>query len=172
VEKRLETLLIDGPTLHRFSAIKHFATEYSNDELLSFLQQNAQLLQGYWVPKSRLLYPKGGPESLARNYVLVLFNKRLKVIPADVTIKKGELDTRVKHFLMQFAFETKDLKGVSYWKFKEVPDESFIKEFPNVVKQQEEIFKILDKEVSSEVEKHKPSKSVVRKGGVKNALVR
>ncbi|MCI28875.1 DNA-directed RNA polymerase III subunit RPC5, partial [Trifolium medium] len=89
VEKRLETLLIDGPTLHRFSAIKHFAPEYSNDELLSFLQQHAQLLQGYWVPKSRLLYPKGGPESLARNYVLVLFNKRLKVMSADVLIKKG-----------------------------------------------------------------------------------
>ncbi|CAJ2646916.1 unnamed protein product [Trifolium pratense] len=172
VEKRLETLLIDGPTLHRFSAIKHFAPEYSNDELLSFLQQHAQLLQGYWVPKSRLLSPKGGPDSLARNYVLVLFNKRLKVMSADVLIKKGELANRVKNFLMQFALETKDLKGVSYWKFKELPDVSFIKKFPNVVKQQEEIFKILDKEVSSEVEKYKSSKSVVRKSGVKNAHVR
>jgi len=51
-----------------------------------------------------------------------------------------------------------DLKHVWYWKFKELSDESFIKEFPNVVKQQEEIFKILDEEVKKvvhDIGKHK-----------------
>ncbi|GAU15774.1 hypothetical protein TSUD_235900 [Trifolium subterraneum] len=58
-------------------------------------QQHAQLLHGYWVPKSSLLSPKGGAELLARNYVLVLFNKRLKVMSANVTIKKGEIGNRM-----------------------------------------------------------------------------
>jgi DNA-directed RNA polymerase III subunit RPC5 len=103
------------------------------------------------------LYPNGGVESLARSYVLVLFHKSLKVRFADVRIWSD----RVKHFLKQFALEQVDLKRVKYWKFKELSDESFIKEFPNVVIQQEEIFKILEEEVTKvvyDIGKHKPSK--------------
>lgn len=67
----------------------------------------------------------------------------------------------MKHFLKQFALEQVDLKRVWYWKLKELSDESFIKEFPNVVIQQEEIFKILHEEVTKvvyDIGKHKPSK--------------
>ncbi|KAK2426693.1 DNA-directed RNA polymerase III subunit RPC5 [Trifolium repens] len=176
VEKRLETLLIEGPPLHRFSAIKHFAPEYSDDELLSFLQNHALLLRGYWVPKGKLLYPKGGIELLARNFVLVSFNKSLRVQSGDLR-KLGELANRVKYFLMQFALEKLDLQQREmYWKFKELPDESFIKDFPIVVKQQEEIFKILEREVSGYVSvgkhKQKSIKSDVTNSGVNSALVR
>jgi DNA-directed RNA polymerase-3 subunit RPC5 len=134
------------------------------------------LLRGYWVPKGKLLYPKGGIELLARNFVLVSFNKSLRVQSGDLR-KLGELANRVKYFLMQFALEKLDLQQREmYWKFKELPDESFIKDFPIVVKQQEEIFKILEREVSGYVSvgkhKQKSIKSDVTNSGVNSALVR
>ncbi|KAI5438994.1 uncharacterized protein LOC127120272 [Lathyrus oleraceus] len=177
VEKRLETLLIEGPPLHRFSAIKHFAPECSDDELLSFLQQHAQLLRGYWIPKGRLLYPNGGLELLARNYVIVMFHKSLKYMNDDLR-RLGRLANLVRTALTQFASEKFDLKDkVSYWKFKELPNESFIKEFPNIVKQQEEVCKILEQEVSAVVDsggKHRSNRSAVTNSGVtaNSALVR
>ncbi|XP_045818366.1 DNA-directed RNA polymerase III subunit RPC5-like [Trifolium pratense] len=178
VEKRLQTFLIQGLPLHRFSAIKHFAPEYSDDELLSFLQNHALLLRGYWVPKGKLLYPEGGIELLARNFVLVSFNKSLRVQSGELRKLGGELANRVKYFLMQFALEKLDLKEREmYWKFKELPDESFIKDFPIVVKQQEEIYKILEREVSGFVsvagkQKQKSIKNAVTTSGVNSALVR
>ncbi|MCI01350.1 DNA-directed RNA polymerase III subunit RPC5, partial [Trifolium medium] len=167
-----------GPPLHRFSAIKHFAPEYSDDELLSFLQNHALLLRGYWVPKGKLLYPEGGIELLARNFVLVSFNKSLRVQSGELRKLGGELSNRVKYFLVQFALEKLDLKEREmYWKFKELPDDSFIKDFPIVVKQQEEIFKILEREVSAYVsvagkQKQKSIKNAVTNSGVNSALVR
>lgn len=176
VEKRLQTLLIEGPPLHRFSAIKHFAPECSDDELLSVLQKQAQLLRGYWVPKSSLLYPTGGIESLARNYILVRFHKSLTVRSDELRrLGGGELGNRMKHFVMQFALEKFDLKSKeNYWKFKELPDESFIKEFPIVVKSQEEIFKILENEVNSIIGTlggKRKLKSAITNSGVNNAFV-
>ncbi|XP_058777878.1 uncharacterized protein LOC131652118 [Vicia villosa] len=169
VEKRLETLLIEGAPLHRFSAIKHFAPEYSDDELLSFLQQHAQLLRGYWIPRGKLLYPNGGLELLARNYVIVMFHKSLKYLADDLR-RLGKLANLVKSFLMQFASEKFDLKDkVMYWKFKELPNESFIKEFPSIVKQQDEVFKLLEQEVSAVVDnagKHRSNKVAVTNSGV------
>ena len=87
----------------------------------------------------------------------------------------GELGNRMKQFVMQFALEKFDLKSKeNYWKFKELPDESFIKEFPIVVKKQEEIFKILENEVNGFIGTlggKKKLKSAITNSGVNNALV-
>lgn len=112
---------------------------------------------------------------MARNYALVMLSKSLKVLSSDLKLKKA-LGDHVKNFLNQFALEKIDLKDkVSYWKFTETPDESFKKKFPNVVKQQEEIFKILDQELSSvlsNVGKPRESESAVTNSGVNSDLVR
>lgn len=90
----------------------------------------------------------------------------------------GRLANLVRTALTQFASEKFDLKDkVSYWKFKELPNESFIKEFPNIVKQQEEVCKILEQEVSAVVDsggKHRSNRSAVTNSGVtaNSALVR
>ncbi|KAK7381298.1 hypothetical protein VNO78_33880 [Psophocarpus tetragonolobus] len=169
VEERLKKMLESRP-LQRFSVIKHFAPEYSEKELLEFLQQHAILVWGLWTAKSSLLYPDGGVETLARDYALLLFSKNLKVQSSDVNVK-GELGTRVKNCLKIFGSEKSDDTSDPYWKFRELPDESFKKLYPNIVEKQEELFKGLEKQLSgfaSNVAKRKIGKNVVANQGVVN----
>ncbi|KAK8471818.1 hypothetical protein PHAVU_002G040400 [Phaseolus vulgaris] len=174
VEERLKKMLETYPP-QRFSAIKHFAPEYSEEELLKFLQQHALLLWGLWTAKSSLLYPNGGAASLARDYVLLMFSKNLKVQSSDLNVR-GELATHVKDFLKQFGLETANLDKSAgepkpYWKFKELPDESFKKLYPDIVEKQEKLFKGLEQHLPglvSNVGKRKIGKSAVATQGVNN----
>ncbi|OIV91534.1 hypothetical protein TanjilG_08946 [Lupinus angustifolius] len=167
-EVRLTELLTKGRPLHRFSAIKHYAPEYSEEELLEFLQKHATLLWGLWTAKSALLYPQGGVETLARDFVLVLFSKKLTVHSSDVSVGGG-LGKHIKNFLKIFGSERSDpLKSGAqptiYWKFSEVPDESFKKHHPNIVEKQEEVLKCLEQQVSdvaSNVGKRKIGRNIV-----------
>ncbi|XP_054823065.1 uncharacterized protein LOC129321352 [Prosopis cineraria] len=136
-EERLKKLLVEGSSLHRFSAVKHFAPEYSEGELLEFLQQHALLVQGLWAPKGALLYPQGGVENLARDYALILFSRNLKVQLSQLNIRP-ELSKHIKNFLNIFGEERienwkSSVQPIVYWKFREQPDESFIKRHPHIV---------------------------------------
>ncbi|TKY70366.1 DNA-directed RNA polymerase III subunit RPC5 [Spatholobus suberectus] len=178
VEERLKKMLESRP-LHRFSAIKHFALEYSEEELLGFLQQHAILVWGLWTAKSSLLYPHGGMETLARDYALLLFSKNLRVQSSDVNVR-GELGTHVKNCLKIFGLERYDLikstgQSIPHWKFREHPDESFKKNYPNIVEKQEELFKGLEQQLSgfaSNVGKRKIGKNAVTNQDVNNELVK
>ncbi|RDX67231.1 DNA-directed RNA polymerase III subunit RPC5, partial [Mucuna pruriens] len=178
VEERLKKMLESRP-FHRFSAIKHFAPEYSEEKLLGFLQQHAILVWGLWTAKSSLLYPQGGMETLARDYALLLFSKNLKVQSSDVNVR-GELGTHVKNCLKIFGVERYDLikstgQSIPHWKFRELPDESFKKLYPNIVEKQEELFKSLEQQLSgfaSNVGKRKIGKNVVANQGMNNELVK
>ncbi|XP_027331746.1 DNA-directed RNA polymerase III subunit RPC5 isoform X2 [Abrus precatorius] len=179
VEERLKKLLIEGRPLHRFSAIKHYAPEYSEDQLLGFLQQHAILVRGLWTAKSALLYPQGGVETLARDYALLLFSKNLKVQLSDVNVR-GELGNYVRNFLKIFGLERFDInkstgQSIPNWKFRELPDESFKKLHPNIVEKQEEVFKGLDRQLSSfasNVGKRKLGKNAVANPSMNNELVK
>ncbi|KAE9591891.1 hypothetical protein Lal_00038694 [Lupinus albus] len=169
LEVRLKELLTKGRPLHRFSAIKHFAPEYSEEELLEYLQKHATLLWGLWTPKSAFLYPQGGVETLARDFVLVLFSKKLTVYSSDVSVGGG-LGKHIKNFLKIFGSEREDpLKSGAqptlYWKFSEPPDEPFKKLHPDIVEKQEEVLKGLEQQVSevvaSNVGKRKIGRNVV-----------
>ncbi|CAJ1926461.1 unnamed protein product [Sphenostylis stenocarpa] len=172
VEERLKKMLEKYPP-QRFSALKHFAPEYSEEELLQFLQQHAILLWGLWTAKSSLLFPNGGAESLARDYVLLLFSKNLKVHSSDFNVR-GELTTHVKDFLKLFGLETSDIDKSAgqpnpYWKFKQHPDESFKKLYPDIVEKQENLFKSLEQHlpgIVSNVGKRKLGKRAVANQGV------
>lgn len=178
VEERLKKMLESRP-LHSFSFIKHFAPEYSEEELLEFLQLHAVLLWGLWTAKSSLLYPNGGLETLARDYALLLFSKNLKVQSSDVNVK-GDLGNHVKNCLKIFGSESYDKDKSSghsfpYWKFREHPDNSFKKLYPNIVEKQEELFKGLEQQLSafaSNVGKRKISKNAVTNQGVTNEVVK
>ena len=129
---------------------------------------------GLWTAKSSLLYPDGGVETLARDYSLLLFSKSLKVQFSDVSIRGGELVNRVRNCLKIFGVERNDLdkstgKPNPYWKFRELPDESFKKLYPDIVEKQEELFKGLEKQLSgfsSNVGKRKIGKNAVANQGV------
>ncbi|XP_027914314.1 DNA-directed RNA polymerase III subunit RPC5 [Vigna unguiculata] len=178
VEERLKKML-ETYSPQRFSAIKHFAPEYSEEEILKFLQQHALLLWGLWTAKSSLLYPNGGAESLARDYVLLMFSKNLKVQSSDLNVR-GELTTHVKEFLKQFGLETANLDKSAgepkpYWKFKERPDESFKKLYPDIVEKQERLFKGLEQHLPglvSNAGKRKIGKSAVANQGVNNEALK
>ncbi|KAK7309282.1 hypothetical protein RJT34_05867 [Clitoria ternatea] len=179
VEERLKKMLIEGRPLHRFSAIKHFAPEYSEEELLGFLQQHAILVWGLWTAKSALLYPQGGLEIMPRDYALLLFSQNLKVQLSHVNVR-GELGNYVKNFLKTFGLERHDKDKstgqlIPYWKFREVPDESFKKLYPNIVEKQEKLFKELEKQLpsfASSAGNRKLGKSAGGNRGVNNELIK
>ncbi|KAI4327574.1 hypothetical protein L6164_020016 [Bauhinia variegata] len=171
VEERLKKLLIEGPPLHCFSATKHFAPEYSEEELLQFLQKHAILVQGLWAPKSALLSPRGGVENLARDQVLLLFSKNLKVQASQVNFK-GILGTHIKQFLNTFGEQrSEDWKStpqpVVYWKLREKPDVSFMKLYPNIVAKQQEALEAMEQNVLCHV--GHPNK---REAGKNNAVAK
>lgn len=134
---------------------------------------------GLWTAKSSLLYPNGGVESLARDYVLLMFSKNLKVQSSDMNVR-GELTAHVKEFLKHFGLETANLDKSAgepkpYWKFKERPDESFKKLYPDIVEKQERLFKGLEQHLPglvSNAGKRKIGKSAVANQGVNNEALK
>ncbi|KAI9128546.1 hypothetical protein K1719_000029 [Acacia pycnantha] len=171
-EERLKKLLVEGSSLHRFSAIKHFAPEYSEGQLLEFLQQHALLVQGLWAPKGALLSLQGGVENLARDYAMLLFSKNLKVQLSRLNLRP-ELSKHIKNFLNVFGEERienwkSSVQPIVYYKFREHPDESFIKLYPNIVAKYKSIFESMEEQIYGavyKVGKGEPSKNGVPKLG-------
>ncbi|KAG5069798.1 hypothetical protein JHK85_002175 [Glycine max] len=69
------------PKTHRNCTL--LQNEYSEEELLGFLQQDAILVWGLWTAKSSLLYPHDGVETLS-----ILFSKSLQVHSSDVNVRE------------------------------------------------------------------------------------
>ncbi|KAI9089322.1 hypothetical protein K1719_029601 [Acacia pycnantha] len=167
-EERLKKLLLEGSSLHRFSAIKHFAREYPEEVLLEFLQQHALLVQGLWTPKGALLNPEGGVENLARDYALLLFSRNLKVQLPQSNLRP-ELSKHIINFLNVFG-ERKienwksSVQPIVYWKFREQPDESFIELYPSIAAKYKDTFKVIEERTSGAV--YKVGKGEPRKNAV------
>ncbi|KAK7308976.1 hypothetical protein RJT34_05351 [Clitoria ternatea] len=179
VEERLKKMLIEGRPLHRFSAIRHFAPEFSEEELLGFLQQHAILVWGLWTAKSALLFPQGGLEVMPRDIALLLFSKNLKVQLSHVNVRR-ELGNHVINFLRIFGLERRDKDKstgqlIPHWKFRELPDESFKKLYPNIVEKQEKLFEELENQLpgfASKAGNRKLSKNAGGNRSVNNELVK
>lgn len=133
LEERIKKLLCEGPPVQRFSYLKHFAPDCSDEECLEALQKYALLVQGLWAPKSPLLIPNDGQSSLARDYLLLLFSKSLMIREEDIPTN---LKRTVKVFLDAFAVE----RSSSKFRFKEPADASFIKCYPGIVDAQNEVW--------------------------------
>ncbi|WRX08584.1 DNA-directed RNA polymerase III subunit Rpc5 - like 1 [Theobroma cacao] len=138
LEERLKKLLSEGPPFHRFSALKHFAPDASIEDIFEVLQKHALLVQGLWVPKSSLLFPEDPYKSLARDYVLLLFSKNPIISLAQVHALSPSRKEEVKGFLKILAIERPSFKD---WKLKENADEGFKKLYPDIVKNQEQIWR-------------------------------
>ncbi|KAM7478041.1 hypothetical protein LguiA_026254 [Lonicera macranthoides] len=134
LEDRYRTWLLEGPPIHRFNALKHLAPNDSDEDVLLVLKDLAHVIQGLWVPQSRLLYRDDqGSVKLARDYVLLLFSKNPIISSAQLP-QKPELLKHMKEVLNVLAVERPTLGD---WKFKEPRDVSFIKLHPDIVKQHE-----------------------------------
>ncbi|KAJ0097582.1 hypothetical protein Patl1_28895 [Pistacia atlantica] len=139
----VKSCFLEGPPAHRFSALKHFAPDDSVEDLLGVLQKHAQLVQGLWVPRSLLLFDDKAT-CLARDYVLLLFSKNLAV-KSEQLLVEAKLKDHIKRIVNVFAVERPSFKD---WKFKEHRDVSFIKEYPNIVKKQEQIWAAAEEQVT------------------------
>lgn len=139
-------LLEQGSSLHRFDTLKYLAPDNSIEEVLAVLQELALLVQGLWVPRNSLVYGEDkGVKVLARNYVLVLFNKDV-IIKYDQIPKNNTLAKAMKDVLRGLATERPTLED---WKLKELPDLNFIKLYADVVKRQHDEWEKAEKDIKS-----------------------
>ncbi|KAL2326297.1 hypothetical protein Fmac_025355 [Flemingia macrophylla] len=121
----------------------------------------------------------GGVEALARDYALLLFSQNLKVWSSDVNVR-GELGTHVKNFLKIFGLERYDLRKSPDNQFltgssRELRDDSFKKNYPNIVEKQEELFRGFEEQLSgftSNDRKRKIGKNVVANQNMNNEFVK
>ncbi|KAK4393648.1 hypothetical protein Sango_1835600 [Sesamum angolense] len=145
LKERFRTWLLEGLRVHRFDALKYLAPDESVEEILGVIQEHARLVQGLWVPKSSLVYGTDqGVEVLARDYVLLLFSKNV-IINNSQLPQRPQLSKAMKEVLNVLAVER---PAFNDWKLKELPDISFIKRNPSIVKKQEEEWECLEKKIN------------------------
>ncbi|KAL0378106.1 UNVERIFIED_CONTAM: DNA-directed RNA polymerase III subunit RPC5 [Sesamum radiatum] len=145
LKERFRTWLLEGPRVHRFDALKYLAPDESVEEILGVIQEHARLVQGLWVPKSSLVYGTDqGVEVLARDYVLLLFSKNVIINNSQLPLRP-QLSKAMKEVLNVLAVER---PAFNDWKLKELPDISFIKRNPSIVKKQEEEWECLEKKIN------------------------
>lgn len=140
-------LLEQSPQVHRFDALKYLAPDESVEEVLGVLQEHARLVQGLWVAKSPLVCGTDqGIEVLARDYVLLLFSKSVIINNSQIPHRqRPQLAKAMKDVLNILAIERPTFND---WKLKELPDLSFIKLNPSIVKKQEEEWECLEKKIN------------------------
>ncbi|THF94229.1 hypothetical protein TEA_024705 [Camellia sinensis var. sinensis] len=147
LEERFKTWLREGPPANRFDTIKHLAPTDSIEDVLGVLQKLAHLVQGLWVPKTALFEGNHGVEGLARDYILLLFSKNPAISYEQINVARS-LGKAIKGVLNVLAIERPSLKD---WKFKELPDTSFMKLHPNIVKEQEQAWGRVEKSITESI---------------------
>ncbi|KAK0606346.1 hypothetical protein LWI29_036762 [Acer saccharum] len=153
LEERVQKLLREGPPVSRFSSLMHFAPDFSIEDVLGVIQKHALLVQGLWAPKSPLLFSDKADKAkcFARDYVLMLFNKDLEAKFQQENID-AKLRDHIKVFLKVFAVERPSFKD---WKFKAQKDMSFIKEYPNIVQKQGEVWASIEKQITDVMNRYR-----------------
>nr|KAJ0210849.1 hypothetical protein LSAT_V11C400216090 [Lactuca sativa] len=133
LEERYKTMLSEGRPL-QFNTFKHIAPDSNVEDIFKVLQSHAQLVQGLWVSKCKLKYDEdGGKNVLIRDYMMLLFSKN----PIVRDTQLPEAPEKMKDILHKFASRRECFKD---WKFKELRDDLFIKEYPNIVEEQKKIW--------------------------------
>ncbi|KAL3630312.1 hypothetical protein CASFOL_023296 [Castilleja foliolosa] len=158
LKERFRTYLLkeQGPPLHRFDTLKYLAPDESVEEVLELLQEHARLVQGLWVPKSSLVYgTDSGSVVLPRDYALLLFSKNV-IIKDSQLPQITKLRQAMKPVLNALAVERQAFKD---WKLKSLPDLSFIKSNPSVVRKQEKEWEISEEGIKNALSRHKSGPS-------------
>ncbi|PWA84253.1 SIN-like family protein [Artemisia annua] len=134
LEERLKIQLLEGPPVQRFKALKHIAPDHSDSDIFKVLQTHATLVQGLWVVKTNLKYAgiTDNKKPIARNYVLLQFS-RSPIFHELQFSKSLVINEIMKGILGEFAARRDSCRD---WKFKEHPDNLFIKEYPEIVLEQ------------------------------------
>ncbi|CAD5334432.1 unnamed protein product [Arabidopsis thaliana] len=102
LKERVQKLLCEGSPLIRYSVLKHYAPEFSDEDFLGALQE-------YGSQNTTIKY-------------------------SEVEATGDKMKPLMEKMLTEFAKERHVLKD---WKFKEPTDVSFIKSYPEIVKEQD-----------------------------------
>ncbi|ESR38957.1 SIN-like family protein [Citrus sinensis] len=167
LEERFKKLLCEGEPVQRFSTLMHFAPNDTVEDVIGVLHKNGLLVQGLWAPRSPLLFNNDKMKCLARDYVLLSFSKNSVVKFQHLSVSP-KLRDHIKCFLNIFAVERPDFKD---WKFRQQTDLSFIKEHPNIVIKQEQVWAAAEKQITDVINKLGKSGSTLRNDAGKSAMV-
>lgn len=167
LEERFKKLLCEGEPVQRFSTLMHFAPNDTVEDVTGVLHKNGLLVQGLWAPRSPLLFNNDKMKCLARDYVLLSFSKNSVVKFQHLSVSP-KLRDHIKCFLNIFAVERPDFKD---WKFRQQTDLSFIKEHPNIVIKQEQVWAAAEKQITDVINKLGKSGSTLRNDAGKSAMV-
>ncbi|KAI3925104.1 hypothetical protein MKW98_009754 [Papaver atlanticum] len=166
LKEKFEKWFVEGDQVSRFVSLKYLAPNDPEEIVLQEIQQHANLVQGFWVCKTNLL-PLKGAEMAARDKILCLFSKTA-LIPDKILgkileelgchndeMKKATADAAIGSIAVH-RDKCRD------WKFKVPTDMSFIKDHPEIVKEQEHLWRIRENTMVRKTEhsvrnKRKPS---------------
>ncbi|XP_050207317.1 uncharacterized protein LOC126656757 isoform X2 [Mercurialis annua] len=145
LEERVKKLLLEGPPVQRFSVLKHFAPNDTVEDLLEALQEHGLLVQGLWAPKTSLLISDSNSKQASRDFVLCFFSKNLFIKSSQLNLLPKSVKEDSVNFVKLFAVERPSFKD---WKFKEQPDTTFIKTYPDIVRKHEAAWENAEKHLS------------------------
>ncbi|KAF5791374.1 putative DNA-directed RNA polymerase III subunit Rpc5 [Helianthus annuus] len=144
LEERFKRRLVEGPTANRYTALKHIAPDASDEDIFKVLKEHAVLVQGWWVAKPKLKFSTaGGKDLLLRNYALLQLSRN-PIFQEGKLPRQTGLSELVKVVLDEYAARRESFRD---WKFRECPDESFIKNYPDIVKDQKENWDRVEPEI-------------------------
>ncbi|KAJ0040902.1 hypothetical protein Pint_28249 [Pistacia integerrima] len=133
------------------------------------------LLDGYGPPAHRFSALKHfAPDDSVEDLLGVLQkHAQLVQVKSEQLLVEAKLKDHIKRVLNVFAVERPSFKD---WKFKEHRDVSFIKEYPNIVKKQEQVWAAAEKQVTDVINRSRkvgPCKGVAtQKSGTAGKLLR
>ncbi|KAI3841046.1 hypothetical protein MKX03_018277 [Papaver bracteatum] len=140
LEEKFKKWFAEGDQVNRFASIKYLAPYDSEEIVLEEIQKHANLVQGLWVCRTNLL-PLKGAEAAARDYILCLFRKSDLIPEKMLSEYPKESVKQTMASLAVFRDKCRD------WKFKVPTDMSFIKDHPEIVKEQENLWGVREKKV-------------------------
>ncbi|KAK8387061.1 hypothetical protein O3P69_018014 [Scylla paramamosain] len=146
---RVKTVMVNAGVasfVELLSVLGMGANTESSQSVLKVLQQVAVLVQGNWVVKSDIIYPKdsksecGVPNDLiqrGRDYVLYLFTKKTGVTRGEVADVVGLPSNDLKEIL----YGVSRYRGTrTTWEFLLPTDTAFLSKYPDVVQRQQMIW--------------------------------
>ncbi|KAI3875552.1 hypothetical protein MKX03_027065 [Papaver bracteatum] len=145
LKEKFKKWFVEGDQVSRFVSLKYLAPDDPEEIVLQEIQQQANLVQGLWVCKTNLL-PKGA-EMVARDKILCLFSNTA-LIPDKVLGKileeLGCYNDETKKAMADAAIGSIAVHRDKCrdWKFKVPTDTSFIQDHPEIVKEQEHLWRI------------------------------
>eukprot|EP00794_Sanderia_malayensis_P009129 gene9129-10102_t len=147
IADQIKALLINAKVIHHHHLISLLGPSLDEKTILKGLHNYAILVQGCWVVKSEIIYPKGSTLKAsgtdaeiiwpARDYVLWRFNHKRMLERKDIISVIRIPSEELRDMLEQVARQ----KPPHGWEFRLPTDSDFLHKHPEVIKSQLQVWK-------------------------------